>query len=454
MTLSTYLVTPVTTNIPTSKNQLRYETNIDTKRDQARNYDLQSLDNIGGNYGTQYSIGEQTTLISHYGVSMTTNNHTKSNIFDGHIPQSQHTVDIPITRIPTEIESTKSGDDYVKYIFGLQRYGTGGQNAQYSGFVNAVLFALITNRTLVMTPFFVHGGHVMHGYNREHMKEFNDTFNKSRLDQLVRLTTVQHYKSTCNESNSMVLTWCDAKYHDSSTTLFNIFGLQLPGELTVLKKNISQQELDDLVGGVQCLVFYQTHKFRIKVSNKEDALMNIRMHLERSPDIKRVTDTALNGVCQRPFLALHFRNKSAEMPCFFHYNKTRCDNIKRRVLSLVENITTAVAEIMKSNNLSCLYVSCPLWSRGIIDNLAQKIPRDRIFTSDDLTRDANSIPYYNDYYFLSLVEQEICYRSSIFIASTWSTWSTHVRYERISAGRQTFYLNELPGITFGRTKLV
>ncbi|XP_077868610.1 uncharacterized protein LOC144359234 [Saccoglossus kowalevskii] len=309
-----------------------------------------------GSNATQY-LKDSDALNMHIGNSTSMNRWSSSN--SSNSSNQRYNVFSNIASKSDAIETTSGNTDKrQRYLLGLQRYGTGGQNAQYSGFVNAVLFALITNRTLVLTPFFVHGGHVR-GYSLEHMKQFNETFNVSRLNELLPLTTMEHYKSACNAYNTKVLTWNSINYESSSHAMLNFFGLKLPAERNLTKLS-----------------------------------------------------------------------------------------------SMTWKQLASVAAMMVRSNFTCIYVACPQWSLGIVDRLAMKIPRDRIHTLRDLERDPNSIMFLDDYYLSSLVEQEICYRSDVFLAATFSTWSDYVRYERVSAGRPTYYVNELPGVSFNRTKLV
>nr|XP_006824948.1 PREDICTED: uncharacterized protein LOC102804318 [Saccoglossus kowalevskii] len=118
---------------------------------------------------------------------------------------------------------------------------------------------------------------------------------------------------------------------------------------------------------------------------------------------------------------------------------------------MIGNITKAVADLQKKNNLSCLYVACPEWSTSILDELSKFIPKEQIYHLKRLPVNADNRKLLDDYYAASLIEQEICYRSRVFLAAGFSNWSNFVTKERDLEGKITFNIKELPGIPNYRT---
>ncbi|XP_070547084.1 uncharacterized protein [Ptychodera flava] len=147
------------------------------------------------------------------------------------------------------------------------------------------------------------------------------------------------------------------------------------------------------------------------------------------------------------YVVFHWRNRSAEMPCFFGRDKgIPCADLLKEIRKVAEQACDAIADLMKRENIKCIYVACPLWSLEIIDILSKRIPRKDIFISGDLDVPDKFKRYFEDYYMLSLVDQEIAARAAIFISQGSSNWSDFVKELRDTSGRVTYNIRELAGI--------
>ncbi|XP_077862898.1 uncharacterized protein LOC144345214 [Saccoglossus kowalevskii] len=83
--------------------------------------------------------------------------------------------------------------------------------------------------------------------------------------------------------------------------------------------------------------------------------------------------------------------------------------------------------------------------QAIIGILAKRITQ--IFSGNDVIRNLPaSSALTTDEYMMSLLEQEICYRSAVFIGVDYSNWSDFIFDERQAEGRPSYHLNELPGV--------
>ncbi|XP_006820075.1 uncharacterized protein LOC102803071 [Saccoglossus kowalevskii] len=359
------------------------------------------------------------------------NSSTNSNVTAGYRTQN-HTV---------------QDNNLTHFVLNIQRHGIGGQNSQYTGTEKVIVMALLSNRTLVMTPFFLHGGHVR-GYSTEHMRQFNDTFDVEILNELLPVSTIDEFKKQCNTSQMKIVAWDTTGYELSNRDTFTSkLEMKLPKlEEIINVDSVNISRLEDIVKHAPCLGVYQSRTAQLQIRNLEELLTEVRTHLKRSAVIRNITDTLLTGFCVgKPCLAMHWRNKSAEMPCYFHHRMDQCANIQSELSKVTPNVTKAVVNLMKKEKLECLYVACPQWSMAIIDNLSDVIPREKIYTWKDLPN-YNNNDMLRDYYFSALVEQEICYRSKIFIAAGISNWSNFVKNERDIENKTTLNIKALPGI--------
>nr|XP_006824886.1 PREDICTED: uncharacterized protein LOC100374251 [Saccoglossus kowalevskii] len=202
---------------------------------------------------------------------------------------------------------------------------------------------------------------------------------------------------------------------------------------------------------LRCVGFYDPHRFRADVPQYQAYQKIIDEHLVRSTWVKQITDVARADICEgRPYLALHFRNKTGEGCHFFlDVRGSECEALIPTISYVADIVTVIVVDYMQKFRLDCLYVAHPLWSYEIVDHLAAKIPRRNIYTSADISAEKHPELelFKEDMYFLSLLEQEICARSSAFIGCGRSNWSIFVWKERLAAGRVASYLlKQMPGI--------
>ncbi|XP_006825549.1 uncharacterized protein LOC100373342 [Saccoglossus kowalevskii] len=331
----------------------------------------------------------------------------------------------------TELEEQRNFSPKITlpgFLFPMQRSGNGGSNTQYLNFINAVKMAYATNRKIVLAPFFVQGG-ASRNLNRRtsFVRTFNNTFDIKRLSEFVPVASVDEFKKSC-DGNIVVVTWDNSaiSYQKTQEKIMNsVYGITVPefNDVKFLSGIDNVTEMEKMTNYTPCLAYYRPYEYHFG-----NLTIDIHPFLVRSEVIKNATNTILRNVCQgRPYLALHWRNKTTEFKCVFHlnghggvfYNSSCKDKIKQ-IARMADKVSEHIADIMKKKNLQCIYVACPVWSRAIIDHLAQRIPRDYIYTSANITTSELS---QFDQYDLSLVEQEICFRAEHFIASCRSHWS-------------------------------
>nr|XP_006825530.1 PREDICTED: uncharacterized protein LOC100368607 [Saccoglossus kowalevskii] len=345
-----------------------------------------------------------------------------------------------------------------RYLLPIQRSGGGGTNTQYFNFANAVMLAILTNRTIVLTPFFLHGGHTR-GYIGSNMRSFNNTFNEQTLSRIVPVATIDEFKKHCQGSIS-VLSWerIEAKYMKTRETVFKnilkIKNLPLYDELNIIRGTPHPDAVASIHKDEPCLSIYRPHEMHANITVLNyDLEKHVHSHLIRSEKIQHYADTISKHICGgRPYLAFHWRNKTTENGCIFdRYEKqgnlnTSCTNRLPEVALLAEYASTAIADIMKKLKIHCIYVATPEWSKTILHMLGKQIPRVNIYSTSDIIDVEDLSSLRDDYYSLSLVEQEICYRADYFIASCKSHWSKFVMADRVVAGKNYTCTKNLPGL--------
>ncbi|XP_070546681.1 uncharacterized protein [Ptychodera flava] len=345
-----------------------------------------------------------------------------------------------------------SKTNITQYILPIKTKMGGGSNSQYEKFKNGVIFSLLTNRTLVLLPFFLHGGHVR-GITIEHLRSFNDTFDVDMLERLLPLTTLEQYQEFCDSENTKVIGWNISTQGYKKTRLARyerVIDIDLPNEEAIvnLEPGCTLDDLFETLKDEKCIAFATDTLLRVQLTTDKRKDMNraVAKHLLRTPKIRRAADSLVDGICEGDrFLTYHWRNKTTEQPCYFGHEKYKghCEAIRKEVLKLADFAVDAVLNLMKKENIECLYIACPLWSLEIVDIFSRRLPRNRIYISEDLKVPPKYQYLFKDYYTLSLLEQEIAYRAAIFIAAGWSNWSDFVSEGRAATGRPTFNIREL-----------
>nr|XP_006816074.1 PREDICTED: uncharacterized protein LOC102803850 [Saccoglossus kowalevskii] len=95
---------------------------------------------------------------------------------------------------------------------------------------------------------------------------------------------------------------------------------------------------------------------------------------------------------------------------------------------------------MMQHNLSCLYVSMPPFARTMLTILKNaNVPQVKTF-ADISTSEYPEIAKIKEGYVVSLLEQEICARSKVFLSTTHSSWSRIAEIPRTVHGEKTLTL--------------
>ncbi|XP_070546433.1 uncharacterized protein [Ptychodera flava] len=274
------------------------------------------------------------------------------------------------------------------------------------------------------------------------------------LSQVVPVATIEAFKRVCNQNNIKVILWPmeATKYEIVKKLIYtDIIDVDLPSkdkvtilEHTQIDQMVSITENESCVAlsidGLEQAIKFVDSKQLGQLQHLADK------HLTPSPNIVHIANDLTKKICPgRRYLAYHWRNKTAEMACFFGHERheNECAWRRKEIRKFAEISAEAVTDLMKSEQIECIYLACPLWALEMVDILSKRIPRASIFTSGDILGSKKYKTLLDDYYKLSLVEQEICLRAAVFVASHDSSWSKFVVANREANGKTNYNIKTL-----------
>ncbi|XP_070575446.1 uncharacterized protein [Ptychodera flava] len=357
----------------------------------------------------------------------------------------------------------------MKYLLAINFY-QGGPNFHYDNFKIGLFYAITRNRAIVTLPFANHYGH----RDESFFWSFDDTFERGKLAQALPVITPEQFHTLCNGSVEVMLM---NPYTERNRKSFSVYEHAYKKTRSNLKEvtNISMPSFEDMpesaeesqrrylnINKVKCLGmfkpldFWRIMKMEVTHRRKRQIIDLIDKNLKRTPSLRHRVDAILYHLCQgRPFLSMHWRNRTGEVCQMQLRNawKLDCNRLLTYISMASKKVVRGVEQIMEENNLSCVYVAHPSYSWEIVELMKAKIPN--VYTSEDiLALDIPEVANLNENYLLSLVEQEIVYRGVIFIASLTTNWSEFVARERAAEGKKTLFLNEVPEVPKHLHKLI
>nr|XP_006824954.1 PREDICTED: uncharacterized protein LOC102805113 [Saccoglossus kowalevskii] len=353
---------------------------------------------------------------------------------------------------PLKFKSTADSSS-ARYLLPIFKRSMGGSNCQYNAFKNAIKLAYETKRAVVLTPFFLHGGYVTGQYNLDNMRDFNETFNAKRLDKLLPVATLDKFKEVCNHGETKVVTWDigpPGHYEETRKTRFGeYYGINLPPAAEVVDPTRTTSEEVNVFDQSPCAAFYNPRVINIEFENEAKLSRDVDLHLVRTPNVLALADELSEYICDgEPYLALHWRNRSAEKPCVFgSKQESYCQQLQAVMSELAKDASVAIRRFMDQRNIQCMYVAYPSWSKEIIDHLGRNIDRKKIYTADNITSNVRASQIKDDFYLFSLLEQEICSRSEVFLGAGLSLWSQFVAEERLANDKESYYTHQIMGIS-------
>ncbi|XP_077869476.1 uncharacterized protein LOC102808471 [Saccoglossus kowalevskii] len=308
-----------------------------------------------------------------------------------------------------------------------------GPNCQYQALRAGMKYALIKNLTLSEIFFF---NHWTAGNEFSGRKFVNETFDMKIIKELVDLISVEEFRHLCNGAVGVVIfpgrcLNLNETYKRVSVEFTAEYGIKLPtmdGKLTHIGNELAIVEPSQ---NSQCIGLFEPDRgCQVRVSN--EITRTVDKHLTRTKEIRTLADQITKHICNGgPYIAMHFRNKSGEH--FAHpgsrYHTSTLAKMRQEVAVLCED----VKKFMLLKKIECIYVSFPNFSSAI-SKMLKDANVDNIITRDDITSTSYPIKIRDkirlDNYHVSLLETEICVRSTVFFSSTESALTRMVTYAR------------------------
>ncbi|XP_070567845.1 uncharacterized protein [Ptychodera flava] len=340
-----------------------------------------------------------------------------------------------------------------RFLFPVVLFG-GGPNFQFRQLKTSIEFAVFTNRTLVLSDF----RHHRSKYNVSSV-HFEDTFNVSVLNQLLPTVNVKQFREKCGARGNTVLTFYNP-WRSSSMNIANAYqtsrdwlskraNVDIPNVMSVtFPKSIPESwRKFNKTAGDRCVVMVSPVGFEAVHLPNEAAISDaIDGHLVRTSFLQKAVEDVLPRLCDgKPILGFHWRNKTGEK-CRFgelsHTNDPRCRKLLQMQYATLESLALKISSIMAQENAGCIFIaSAPQEPRENILRQFAAYNLSNVIMIDDVINLHNPDidTFADDDYFISLIEQEICARSKVFLGIGISNWSMFVFRERKAFQRGITY---------------
>ncbi|XP_070566987.1 uncharacterized protein [Ptychodera flava] len=246
-------------------------------------------------------------------------------------------------------------------------YDINGPNVHYEAFRAGLAYAVQEKRTIVESFFYTHW---TQGHNKTRLKrQLNETFDLSKLRQIVDYATVAEFNRECNNTIELLLVdpavTVDRDLHlDRAKKYLEIYNIKLPTFADLVASQGKVLPSHSTSSSVKCLGVYEP-SFWTSLLTPEAVLSNgtIDRHLVYAKPIRRLGKTIASIMCNgNDYMALHWRNKSGEA-C----GRTICSGEMVEVVAAINKTAivaaTDIKVFMGENNLSCIYVALPPFAR-------------------------------------------------------------------------------------------
>ncbi|XP_077978941.1 uncharacterized protein LOC144434364 [Glandiceps talaboti] len=330
-----------------------------------------------------------------------------------------------------------------RYLISVH-FDNNGPNVQYESFQAGLKHALYRNRTIVASLFFTHwtqeGG-------AGRVRQFDETFDVQRLREVIQVATLQEFQQECNHSVHVLLVdpsvpFVAASYHYTVKMFRQHFDIKLPNIDNVLRSMAESVQVFENSTSVRCLGIYEPKAWKKSLPDMSYLSDIVNKFLVRAPPARKIANEVGNELCNgNPYLSMHWRNRSGE-GCIRPGG--RCQSSIATVNEVAERAARDIYIFMKTSNLSCIYVALPPFSSYMITILRNANISNVVSKMDIIPPKYPDVETQrNDNYIWSLVEQEICIRSQIFISTQFSSWSRQVRNARQFIGSEVVFLKDI-----------
>jgi len=360
-----------------------------------------------------------------------------------------------------------------------------GPNNQLRGFREAAILAVKLNRTLCIPPFFKH-----HSDSTSTSKGGNDGL---PAEVRVDLEGVRGLISTCEtheiqekcgakiHSIFMARDMCSAHLTQRAETFREHTGV-IPfmdhkckprDGIPIYPENLYSKNINNLpfeedrlrelypdedsTCAVWLFPYIQFQDFTLNIYSAwsgnlrfnqkphAELLDDVVSHTQRPPFVRSIVDKFVNKYLQgKKFLAVHYRFDSNDWMnhCDGKEDNLTCERVvevMHDVPKALENFADYVERQVMVAGIEAVYLAVPL-SEAEVRSGMKVVLQDRLGPEFPMYSSEELFPFvyasgcgeeYSEHDIISTTEQEVCFRSNIFLRSTPSSWSRNVYVDRL-----------------------
>ncbi|XP_077997853.1 uncharacterized protein LOC144450969 [Glandiceps talaboti] len=335
----------------------------------------------------------------------------------------------------TDVTGTRNADQ--RYLVPVHFDGN-GPNVQYNSFGAGVAYALYYKRSVVEPIFFTHWEQKGGGRQTRYM---NETFDLEKLKKIVEFVTLKQFNLDCNNSIEMMLVdpmeygerILESSYRTKADAYRQIYGIHFPEFEMIPNTPTGRTHAIQNSHSVKCLGIYEPSFWKTKFADRSELDKTVSKYLVRAPYVRKIARTISQKLCHgKPFLSFHWRNKTCEKLGRLNQMTPKVDvEIVAAVDETAKVAANDIRVFMTAHNLSCIYVALPSFAKSMITILKEANVSNVVGKTDIIPPkypDVENLK--NDAYVWSLIEQEICIQSDIFLSALHSSWSVQVRNGR------------------------
>ncbi|XP_077991519.1 uncharacterized protein LOC144445750 [Glandiceps talaboti] len=340
--------------------------------------------------------------------------------------------------------------------------GNQGLNNQMIGFKMSVAVAMYSNRTLVLAPFFDELK------NSVRVRNIQEVIDLEHFRSLLPTISMQDFSKKCNGQVEVLFSGINMS-NALTSEQYNSYLTSVNSKVTMYK-NLTQIEIRDFDKDRGVLIELPSNladgehslkTFRAKGLFESDAncvglvypyglmvrfyyydyVTIFAQYLRRPPDIRQMADSFIWEVINsRNFLGIHWRFDEA-------WKRTWCNNgvidnnVRNNCQLLLKtderSMVSHILNVMKEHSIFSVYLATPPNTQDkFVQELKKEVPN--VYSRDDLLGiSILGLDFdLDDNFRLSLLEQEICAKSAVFIGSRMSAWSDIVSEDRNYKNRQ------------------
>ncbi|XP_070573681.1 uncharacterized protein [Ptychodera flava] len=413
------------------------------------------ISTISGNVSSQLGSGKVKPTKDDQFKERNESVHVFQNKVHGSAVESNQSTLIP-DKPPSYSQNTSISDR--RYLFPIH-FCEGGPNWNFLSFRMLVAYAITHNRSIVTIPF---RNHHLNNFTKL-WRSFEETLDISQLRKIVDVVTPEVYKAECGSNISTFVQYPISQlreiskkenrgqYKQTRKLVKELWGIDLP-DTSHKNRTVTETEQQMLnADDNRCLAIHGPRQIPHFLTEKEFGVLNlVDSHLLKAKHIRKMSAYVISALCGgKPYIALHWRNRTGEM---IEFHSIYCNPMEVciRNLEMLSNASQIIAEsvgqLMKDRGIDCVYVSVPPRKQEFVERLRNVVPRVHTanFIKSLNSEELRSLE--NDEYILSLVEQEVCEGAEVFLRCAVSSWSEFVRIRRDNIGKEVGYLRDLPGV--------